>query len=65
MLNHALSDIVDCSDDFHIADHPLLDHRMIILGMNIPRVTGPKRLRIKTILDYDSCLSADFLASLG
>jgi hypothetical protein len=62
MLNHALSDIVD----FHIADHPLLDHRMIILGKNIHRITdGSKRLRIKTILDYDSCLGADFLASLG
>jgi hypothetical protein len=42
------------------ADHPLLDHRMILLGMNIYRVTGPERLQTKTILDYDGCLGADF-----
>jgi hypothetical protein len=64
-IDHALSDIVDCSYDFHIADHPLLDHRMILLGMNIHRVAGPERLQTRTILDYDGCLDADFLASLG
>jgi hypothetical protein len=52
-------------NNFHIADHLLLDHWMILLGMIINRVTGSERLQTKTILNYDNCLGADFLTSLG